>query len=465
MKSLIKDVDKDKIREFYSGRIYPLIIAFLVTLGAVTGFEVMTLTVHAVLLFGALLLSDSIKPVLISIVTFVYQVSVKNSPQYPNYSDYYLTGWRVYVLSFVIAIIFAGLVIFSVRNKIFSKVSLKTTPLLIPTLIFCVSMLTSGLFSGEWVFKNLIFGVANCLIYLLVFLLVYHGFSKNDTSSELASYFSYIAALAGIIISVQIIHLMLTADNVFIDGSINKVAMALGWGIWNLVAVSLAILIPLIFYGMYTNKYPWFYFAVATVCYVMSVLTMSRNALVFSTLTYGACVIISCFVGRTRKAFRIITLAGIVGIIVFAIVFWDKIYMLLGDYFERGFSDNGRFDLWRGAFSSFLGAPIFGAGFYGLDIDYGQFGFLPHMAHQTVLQLLGSMGIFGICAYGYYRYKTCLFVFRKPNLLKTMLALSILTLLCESMLDNFIFNFYPVFYYVVALAIICKNVFEEGAGE
>lgn len=455
MMAISKDTLKERLYRFYNGKLYPALIAALVAFGAITGFEVITMLVHAVALYGVFLLCDSVKPLLISLLTFIYQISVIHAPQYPTRSDYYVTSWRIWVLGLTAVLIAAGLVIFAVRNKIFTVKSLKETPLLVPALILSLGLFTNGLFSGEWVFNNLIFAFANVAVYLGVYLLVYNGFSKKDTAKELASHFSYLALLAALIISAELFHLMLTG-NVFVDGSIVKDQMALGWGIWNLVAVSLAILIPLLFYGVYVNRCPWLYFAVATLTYVMSVLTMSRNALVFSTLAYCTCVLISCFVGKHKKQFRIITVLGIAVLLALSVLFWDKIQTVLGDYFERGFSDNGRFELWRGAFESFKDSPIFGSGFYGLNLDYVQFGFLPKMAHNTVLELLGSLGIFGTLCYAYYRFKTALPIFRRPSLMKTMLALSVLTLLLESLLDNFIFNFYPVFYYVVALAVIHK---------
>lgn len=448
---------------FYNGNLYPILIAALVLFGGITGTEVITMLLHAVVLWGAFLFSDSVKPILVSFLTFVYQISVKNAPFSPTYSDYYATSWRIYVLFLAGIIIFAGLLVFAYRNKIFSFEKLKKTPLLISTLVFSFGLLLNGIFSGEWIFSNLVFAFSNVAVYLIAYVYVYNGFSKNDRAESLGSYFSYIALLATFIISIELIHRMITNENTFTDGSINKVAMSLGWGIWNLIAVSLAILIPLLFYGVYKNRYPWLYFGAATLAYVMSVLTMSRNALIFASLAYAVCIVISSFVGKHKKQFRIITVSGIALVLIFAVVFFDKIYVLLADYFERGFSDNGRFVLWQGAFESFLENPVFGSGFHGLNIDTVQFSFLPKMAHQTVLQLLGATGIFGLLSYLYYRIKTALAVFKKPNLLKTMMALSILVLLLESLLDNFIFNVYPVFYYVVALAIISRSNEEENA--
>ena len=185
---------------------------------------------------------------------------------------------------------------------------------------------------------------------------------------------------------------------------------------------------------------------------------MSRNALVFATLAFGASVIISCFVGKNKKVFRIITLIGIVGIALFALVFFGKIKALLGDYFDRGFSDNGRYDLWKLAIDTFKEHVVFGNGFYGFFTDaVYEFGGVPRMAHNTVFQLLSATGIVGLLSYLWYRVSTAVTFFRRPSKMKTMLGLSILVFLLGSLLDNFVFNIHPVLYYSVALAIALRS--------
>jgi len=83
------------------------------------------------------------------------------------------------------------------------------------------------------------------------------------------------------------------------------------------------------------------------------------------------------------------------------------------------------------------------------------------MAHQTFVQLLASMGIFGLLAYLYYRVMTVVPLIRRPRLDTVMLALSVGVLLAESLLDNFIFYFIPVIYYSIALAIIHRDSWED----
>ena len=251
--------------------------------------------------------------------------------------------------------------------------------------------------------------------------------------------------LTALVIIAELAALFLTNDAIFVGGSIKKEEVALGWGIWNLVGVSLSSLIPLIFYGVHFNKYPWLYFTVATLAYLFSVLTMSRNALVFATLAYGACVIISCFKGNFKRVFRIITLIAVAVAALGAMVLFDKIKRILGDYFDRGFSDNGRFALWRAAFDNFLDNFVFGGGFYGFEVPDSiltPFGPLAKQAHNTLLQLLSATGAVGFLSYAYYRYSTVKPVFTRPTLKKIFMLLSIAVILGGSLLDNFIFNIY-----------------------
>lgn len=459
--AILNALNKDRLSEFFNGKIYPLLIAALVTLGSVTGTEVFLNVIHSLLIFTALLVSPSVKPILISLCTYVYQISVVHSPFYPNYSKYYFGAWQLPVLIISVSVVIAGVLLFVFKNKLYKEISFKKSPLLLPLLILSLAFMTNGAFSSVYNAKNLLFGGGNVLIYLVLFLVIYHGFGKEEKSGELVEYFSYISMLIAFVIGIEMLHLYISSDDIFIDGSINKVGVALGWGIWNIVGVSSAVLIPMNFYGMQNSRYPWLYFISASVAYVSAVMTMSRNALVFATLTYAACIIIFCFVGKRKKLSRILAVCGIALVLLGAVVFWDKINLLFRDFFERGFSDNGRFNLWRAAFENFLSAPIFGNGFFGFEVETAVFGPLPKMAHNTVLELLSATGIFGLFSYLYYRFESLKPFIKKPSLAKTMLGISILTFLLESLLDNFVFNFFTVFYVVIALAIAEKAYKEE----
>lgn len=452
-----KRLNIDSLRKFYMSDIYPIFICLLTAIGSISGFAFYFAMLHTVFIFFGLVLSRSIRPTVISLLTFVMQLSVKHSPCYPNNSDYYYTGWRLPAFIAICLTVFCGAVIFIIKNKTYKKISFTNTPILIPLIILGAAFMANGLFSGKWVRGDFIFGFSNMAVYCLVFLLIYHGFTDEEDSRELSRYFAYISMLIGLIIIAELSALFITSDSVIINGAINKDAIALGWGIHNLVGVSLAVLIPAMFYGVHYNRYPWLYFTVATLTYIFAVLTMSRNALLFASAVYIACIIISCFKGNNKRAFRIITVVGLVCIVLGVAAFYNKIHELFKVFFDRGFSGMGRVKLWKHAIKNFLADPIFGGGFYGFDIETDVFGPLAKQAHNTILQLLSATGIVGLFAYAYYRFESLKPVFVRPTMRKTLMAMSIGVLLLGSLLDNFVFNIYPMFHYTVALVIIHKE--------
>ena len=131
-------------------------------------------------------------------------------------------------MSIIIVVALAlAIVYYTVKNRIYKRISLKRTPYLLPTLAFSLALLLNGAFSGKWQASNLIFGAAHIAVYLVVFLLFYYGLEGED-KGELINYFIYLTLLIAAILTAEMLHLFITSDNIFIDGSINKVGVALG---------------------------------------------------------------------------------------------------------------------------------------------------------------------------------------------------------------------------------------------
>lgn len=436
--------------------LYPPTVCALIFVGNITGLEVYLNIVLSILVFASLVLCPSVRPLITPLCAYVCQVSLFHTPWYPTFSDYYYTGWRLPMIISSFSLILIGLFTFIFRNKIYRRLSFKNTPLLKSLLLLCAAFLLSGAFSSRWSIRNLGFAAAVSISYALVFLLIYCGIPECEKAEPLADYFSFVSLCIAMLISAELLFLFFTSDRVIVNGSIVKDAVALGWGIWNLIGASLTVLIPLLFYGVARGKHPFGYFLAATLSYAAAVLTMSRNTLLFSTLAYVGCIITLSLVGKYKKAFRVLIAVGIVATAALAVLFYDKIARLLSDYLNRGFSDNGRFALWQKAFDNFISAPFFGVGFYGIDADTAIFGPLPIQAHNTVFQLLSASGILGLFSYIYYRVQTVRPFLRHPTFIKGMLGASALLLVLMSLFDNFIFNIYPMFYYNVALAIAFK---------
>lgn len=449
------------MRKFYTGRIYPLVVAALVLIGSVLAVEIFTASLVVLLFVGAALLCDSARPLIITVTTFCFQMSVKYSPS-PSVSDnhdYYFTSWRLPVFTVYIVLIVAALVVFFVKNGCYKRVSLRRDLLLLPIAALCAAFLLSGAFCGGF-FEGLWFSLAQAAVFSIFYFVFAYGFRPDEGRGELTEYLAYTSAVTAVLILAQLAHLFITSDDIFVDGGINKVGVMLGWGSWALIGLSLATLIPIIFYGaMRGGRASWAYLAVATLAWGGALLSMSRGAQLFATLAYAACVIIAAVKAHRKLFYRVLLGTGAVCALVAVVIFFDKIPDLLAAFLD----DNGRAEHAKIALDNFLAAPVFGVGFLNFESlgaippEYAPMGPWPAMAHNTLLELLSATGAVGTLAYLVYRAASLYPVFKRPTLERTMLFVSVAALLLSSLLDNFVFDVYPMLLYSVALAIIHKR--------
>lgn len=463
MKSTSCAAAKSLLSRFFMSAAYPPIICALVLFGPVSGNEFF-FNIPVILLGSlAFLTCDSIRPFITLFCTFIFQVSVEHTPQLPIGSDYYFTEWRLPVVIVLGVILLVSIILFLVRTGFFHKLGFGKTPMLLPMLLLGVVFALNGLGTETWNSHGMWYGIFNAVVIIVGFILIYHGFSEDESAEELGKYFAYVSSLISVVLIGQLVDLYINGG-VLEDGILDRAKFFVGWGVTNTIGVSLAVLIPVIMYGAQKNRCGMLYFAVATMTYLAIPFTLSRNALVVSTLIYFICVAVFCFFGEKREDFRFYTFCCFVMFGIMIVLAWDVINPIVNDFVIKGFGDSGRFQIWRDAFDIFLKNPIFGGGFNALpcpDLVFESAIFMPWMAHNTVFQILCSMGAVGLCAYLIYRVATLVPFFRRPSLLKNMLGLSVAVLLLESLLDNFIFYITPTFYYTVCLAIAYKSLTDE----
>ena len=458
IREFAKKFDTGRQRAFFSSKYYPILVALLSFLSWTFGLEFFLFVINLALMCTALCVCDTVTPLIMPFITVIYNVSIKNSPAHPTFSDYYFTSWRLPVLIIMVTAFIASLAVFAVKNKIFSRISIKDSGILIPLFILSAAFSTNGIFSTTAGLGNLVFGLAQAFAFLFIYIYIRYGFAERETTEELGLHIAYISSLISLLLIGELAVLYLTSDGIFDGGSIVKEAISLGWGVWNPVGVCITVLIPMTLYGAMRSRHTFYYFAVAALTALAAVMTMSRNAMIAAVIFFVGCVVIASFFGERKRTFRIISGVGAVLFLLFLIVFREKIAELLSDYLERGLSDNGRFELWRAGIDAFLEYPIFGVGFFGVPADtFHVTDFMPNFSHQTFVELLAATGLFGFLAYLFYRVATIIPFFKRPTLLKTMLGLSMLVLLVESLLDNFLFYIYPLVYYNAALAIVMRD--------
>lgn len=439
---------EDVLSHFFKGYVYPPVVCAMILISHLTGTEFFFNIINILLAVAALCICDTIRPFITVFTTYPFQFARETNLYDPSKQDFYFSGSRLPVIVVLFVLVTLAAFFFLAKNRAFTKERLRELPLIPSLPILLCAFLVNGAFSAEWNAPSLAYGAVQLFSFGFAFYLFYLGLIK-EKGQKLAEYLSYTSALIAILLTLETLALYLTNDALFADGSVVKEQVLYGWGNWNTAGQCIALTIPMCFYGAMKNKYPWFYFAAATLAFLSAALTLSRNAFLFAGLAYVSCVIIACFFGNNKRAFRVLVPIGIAAVLLLAFVFREKLITLLSDYVNRGFSDNGRFEHWKEGFSSFLKAPIFGVGFFGgVPTDNGIF---PVMVHNTPLQLLRAMGIVGFVSYFYYRFETAR-IFMRPTLEKTMLGISLLVILLGSLLDNFVFYVHQMLYYPIILS-------------
>lgn len=461
MNNLTRDRFISEIYRFFNGKVYPLAVCVSAFLASVLEIEIFVLAVMALAFFVCAAVSDDAKPLIVTFITFCLCISCKHSPSHTvskvygdGNTDYYFTEWRLPIAVITAVLIVSGAVLFFVKNKCFDGI-LRGGAFFWSTLIFSFALIMGGAFTSYYS-DGLTLALGEACVFSLFYFLFAYGFRKGESVDALMGYFSYVSALVSGVIILQLSCLFLSSDIVFLNGSINKEGIMLGFGIWTLIGIHLAMLIPAIFYNaIRRGRRGIIYFLVATLTLLFAFLSMSRGAQLISLAVYVFCVTVAAFKAKNKFFYRVILGVILVSAVALAVLFFDK----LSAAFIGFFDDNGRIEHAKIAITNFLHFPIFGVGFGGFEAiealpeNLSPMGPLPAMAHCTPLQLLSATGAFGFLTYIFYRAASLIPVLKKRTLPAVLSFLGAAVIFIGGLVDNFPFDIYPMFYSQIALAI------------
>lgn len=440
------------------GHAYMLSVGALVLFGHLFHLEFWFNIVHMLLLSAALCLSNSVKPLAVSNLIFIFQVTLKHSPSAPHFSTYYFEGANLWIVAALVVILLAALISYLVRTEFFSHVRFGKTPLLLPLVLFSATLLTNGLFFDRYTVSNLTFAAVQVAVYLVDFLVLWDGLRRIEPA-ELMTLAVDLSVMVSWILAIELANVYLVSVTA---GLLDKREIMFGWGISNSCACCLSIQLPVMFYGVFSGKRRVLASVTGLVACFALVCTLSRSAIAFSAVILLLCFLYACLFGPQRKAFRKIALFAVLIVAILFVslylAFPEKAETVL-DYFRRtGFGDGGRFSIWREALANFKEGPIFGVGFYGRRVlNSDTLGdvytdFYPEFAHNTLIEMLTSVGVLGLAAYLFMRVRSLAVFIKRPSSEKVFLGFSVLIFLLESQLDIFTFSIYPTFFYNFALA-------------
>lgn len=439
---------------FFDSYYFPAVYAVLVFLCSVLGWEIAFFALTALAVVFICVFSRDSRPMLAFVFLTTYCISWKHTPQPPFSSDFfYDSGVQTYLLCLGILLIVCMLFRFIVFPQ--DRNFFKESKLRLGIALMVAALLLNGVFFGGYTIADLPFGL---LIALSLFVFYIFFFHTMRTDENTVRYVAYIMVLASGVIFLQLAKIYIF-DDIIVEGSVNKDILVSGWGMSNNVGGMLGMLFPACFYmAVKSRRGGWAFYVLAFVFFGGVCLTLSRtSALVSGIVLVASAIYLSISKSNIRKFVRIFNCVVLVGGIVFLIVMWDFIRELLAVYFDRGFSDSGRFFIWESGIKNFLRAPVFGVGFYepiAPDWSYNIENWIfPDMYHNLFIQMLASCGIFGIIALCVHLVQVLFAIKKSPNTQSLFCLIIFAGIFGMSLLDNHIFHIFPAFIYSVFLLL------------
>lgn len=457
----------DAAHRFYTGCGYPIVLALLLTVGNLSGTEVIMMAVEAALFFVGMALVRSVRPAVMYACTVVLNVTPQHSPGTPSYSDYYFTGWRLGFFLAAVALTAAAVIVYTVRCRLWQYARRGEAPMLLPLCALSLGFALNGAFCEMWELGDLVLGLFLAAIMVVVYMMFYLGFRREGEG--MLDYVIFSSAMVSAIITVQLCARYIEAIS---DSRLVKESINFGWGTWATAGALLCVLIPVLFLGFLRGRgvRSAAYLALSVITTVAAVLTLSRNAQLMGPVILAVSVVVGAFVGEHKRLCRAVSAVGALLAVCLLAVVLLRYRSALGAAVGSFVNDNGRLALWSQAIGNFLSHPIFGSGFYGfgMDIEFIAAPFMPTMAHNYILEIMSAAGIVGLGCYLYYQICAFLPAFRRPSLSGSMLAMSMAVLLVMSLLDNFFLYPHTMLYYSLVSAVlsVCgSRQTEQHAGE
>lgn len=442
-------VFKQKLCLFLSSKLYILTVMLLIFLGNTLSLDVPCAVLLALFAICGFLFADDLRFLIPPLCGFICIIPLKHTPYLPTLSDYYTTGAIPYLIVIGMFFVVCALAFFVWRKR--KCLRLPRTAVFWGLCAFGAALALNGVFYPANNLKNLGYGIGIAASFLGIYLLfaLFHPRTKENAEHFLLS----LAAL-GLTATAELLVLYFT--RVSFSGLIpDKNTVMIGWGTWTQIGALLTVTLPAILYFARDGKgAKWLLSMLGGGAIFLGVfLTISRGAWLYGGILLAVSLVYLCFSGENKKKTRILCLV-LLGVGFFIGIFlFDTLSKALFAMMQVGFSDNGRFEIWRNALAAWKEAPLFGVGFFnsGLHLD-GFPPIMPYLYHNTPLQMLGSCGIFGALCYLFHRVCTVrLALKRRRSPVCVFLLLSAAALILVSLTDEHIFHVYPAFWYVIAL--------------
>lgn len=284
--------------------------------------------------------------------------------------------------------------------------------------------------------------------------------SNSPNKGDLPKYVLKILFATGLVIVLQLVVYFARMGN-FDDivRAMTEKDIKLGWAGPNNVAPMLSMCIPAtLFFCLKKNRLTPLFALVALLEYALLFTTGCRGAMLFTTIAMPAMILYVGIKSENRVSFCV-TICLLFAVAVVLLGYFGKdVANILTAILNKGLDSSGRDRfLYPEAWAVFKAHPIFGAGW---DYRLGELAnnnYTPYWFHSTALQILATMGVVGVIAFGFFyfwRYRTFLARVKEPAVVALLAGLGLFD--AYGMVDTNFFG--PTFFLMLLIMTISVEV-------
>lgn len=439
-----------RVCEFQNSIWYAVCIAVVVLVSHLSGFELPFIWAIMVATAFMFVMQEDLKPLVPTVLMLYFCIPRAHGGTSWSDVGIWLTPPYIINLYLICTFFFLAFLFNFIYYKQYRKFGRRTF-LTAGLAAFAATYVVNGFFSVDYKFENLLHGSIFAFLFYVFYLFIFCTVKwKKDESMR---YLAQCLVAMGLLISAELAFLYML-DPALHGVVADKTDILLGWGNTNSIAFTILLGLPFAFWLAWKEKYSLPYFLAATGMFLAIFFTYARGSLIIAGPMYLAGTVFLCFAAKRRLGVWIMTGCMAVTLVVVMFCFKDFLMDKLHLYFVSGIKDRGRFFLWNAGLEGFKAAPIFGSGLY---FRFGAYSSLFYWAHNTVVQILATLGIAGIGAYAFHRVQTVIMFVKKPTSARLFAGFAIFGILVAGMFDVVMICQNNILYYGIVLAYAEKD--------
>lgn len=444
------------LRAYFGSVWHVIVVAMIMTLSAVFSLEIAAFYCYLAIAVLVCLFCEDMRAIVPVVICVPLSLSMPNNLSHKDavFAETIFADNAIMLqIGFCVAVAVVLLVGRLISMFITGRGGRGMPGLTIGFLLLFAAYLLGGLLSPYYSESTVLFGALQWLMLCLAYFYFYYTVDWKKTPK---GYIASVFAVLGFALVIQVIN-MYFRDGVAVGGVIERGDLFPGWGTYNNIGCVTAMCIPAICYFAVTQKHGWIFTLLAATVMAGVVLTQSRGSILFGGTVYIVSMIIVLIKSKSRERLLhcIVIAIIVIAIAVCVFVFRERLQNLFSALLWVKTDDAGRKELFTQAWDYFRKYPVFGVGWGGETWVGNGNNFLKFfMAHNTFLQVLGSLGIFGTAAYLFHRFQTLWMIFRKFSLEKCFTALIVFAMLFMSMMDVHVFLVETAIYYSIVLVFL-----------